>query len=109
LISAIPDDIRIDDQSFVSKIFASTQTLHSIQEAPLFAILNIMELDWLLSSEARDICQSGPSLQKHVRVVVPSQRQLKHLYRFIDALNFFKVVAVLELTNLQQNQNRYFP
>jgi hypothetical protein len=66
---------------FRVKDFASTQTLHSIQEAPLFAILNIIELDWLLSSEARDICQSGPNLQKHVRVVVPSQGQLKHLYR----------------------------
>jgi hypothetical protein len=92
----------------VSKIFASTETLRLIQDAPLLAILKIVELDWLLNSEARKICQRGPTLEKPVRIVVPSHCELKHHKKFIDAPNSFKAMALLELTNLQQRQNLYF-
>lgn len=92
----------------MSKIFASTETLRLIQDAPLLAILKIVELDWRLSSEVRDIFQRGLTLQKPVRIVLPSQCKLKPREKFIDAPNFFKAMAVLKLTNLQQCQNLYF-
>jgi len=92
LSNIVPENIRVGDYSFVSKIFASTKTLKSIHEAPLLALLDVLADNWHLTDRARKACQAEASLPEPTPTVVPSKGMLEQVFQGQSSMPFSWVV-----------------
>ncbi|KAH8647601.1 hypothetical protein BGZ60DRAFT_423704 [Tricladium varicosporioides] len=75
LSNAIPAEIAPSDYSFASKVFASTKTRATRDEAPFLAILHVLEKEWQLSRVTLEQCVEDPGLPDQGAVDLPSQRK----------------------------------